>query len=214
MMPALRLARLCAAAYREASGACAGVEWLTVAQDDGSVVVAFSGTKDLGDVLIDVRAYPWPFGPLGWCHRGFAKALVEAWKRELRATLFDLNPLTPIHLTGHSEGAAEATLLAGMLVSHGRAPASLTTFGSPRVGSFALGRLILGAPVTVRRFVSRGDPVPDLPPWWLGFYRHVGNAIEIGEGFDFAPDHPIEAYIEALANFREGRLAAMVFQSG
>jgi hypothetical protein len=128
-------------------------------------VLAFRGTDaddptDLGDDA-DFRLIPWKAG--GRVHRGFARALEEivlAVENVLRG--FDGRLL----VTGHSLGAALATLLAGSQKADG-----LYTFGSPMVGDAGF----VGGLSAVRscRYVDCCDIVTRVPPKLFG-YTHVG----------------------------------------
>jgi hypothetical protein len=83
---------------------------------------------------------------------------------------------TDIHVSGFSMGGALATIaMIELQIEFPQLCASITTFGSPRVGGkrFAkeqFPRLVCGES---RRITHRADQVVDLPPRWMG-YRHVG----------------------------------------
>jgi pimeloyl-ACP methyl ester carboxylesterase len=113
----------------------------------------------------DLWLTDWPKG--GKVHRGFRKALDEVWE-ELHAYLAQLKRGgRRIWMTGHSLGAALATLAADL---HGEVQ-GLYTFGSPRVGNARFKECY-----SVRRayrFVNGSDIVAQLPP--PGFYAHVGE---------------------------------------
>jgi hypothetical protein len=146
------------------------------AEKDGNLaVVAFRGTDaddptDLGDDA-DFILKSWERG--GMVHTGFANALGEIRPALDRA-------LASIHgrilFTGHSLGAAMATLVAsaGDPDSPARAqvPPALYTFGSPRVGDPAFVATLKN--VQSRRYVDCSDLVARLPPELLG-YAHVGK---------------------------------------
>jgi len=73
----------------------------------------------------------------------------------------------PAFYTGHSLGAALATLAA-----HHRRPQAVYTFGSPRVGDAAF--LASFGGTAIYRVVNSRDLVATLPPARLGF-SHVGE---------------------------------------
>jgi predicted lipase len=72
---------------------------------------------------------------------------------------------TPILYTGHSLGAALATLAASL-----RPPETLYTFGSPAVGDAGFAATLEGA--AIYRYVNCCDIVCRLPP---GFYGQIGQ---------------------------------------
>ncbi|MDH4199296.1 MAG: hypothetical protein OEV66_02860 [Spirochaetia bacterium] len=97
-------------------------------------------------------------------HEGFAEALDSVWA-EINRELSLVN--YPVFYTGHSLGAALATLAASR-----RAPKAVYTFGSPLVGNSAFVASI--AHIPVHRVVDDQDAVTWVPPEILG-YRHAGK---------------------------------------
>lgn len=132
-----------------------------VAYDDRSLLVTFRGTEGdrFEDVFTDLK-----FAQVHWIegkvHAGFAAAVNVIWPA-LEPCLKDLSAGRSVWFTGHSLGAALATLAAA------RYPGTrgVCTFGSPRVGderfaaSFTsrfLGRHL--------RYVNNRDVVTQVPP--------------------------------------------------
>ncbi|MCH8620492.1 lipase family protein [Undibacterium sp. TS12] len=132
----------------------------------GSVYVAFRGTQpdDPTDVLTDALFLPVQWQGPGRVHDGFLRAY-----NSVAAALDDWlagQPATSrVYLTGHSLGAALATLAAACTNgSH------LVTFGSPRVGDAAFVAAFTGR--AVDRYVNCTDIVTSLPPE-SEYYEHV-----------------------------------------
>jgi hypothetical protein len=100
-------------------------------------------------------------------HKGFDDALQRLWP-DLSRELVKLVPARPVFFTGHSLGAALATI--AMLEYLGSS--FLYTFGSPRVGNQAF-RTELGDSA-IYRFVNCEDFVTCVPPE-CNFYTHVGT---------------------------------------
>lgn len=149
-----------------------------VASLPDAIVVSFRGTQldhffaSVVDFLVDVKVLPAkdPSGHL--VHGGFNAALGEVWTK-LERHLHDEQTRTrrPLWVTGHSLGAALATLAAGRL--SGRPELQLTgvyTFGSPRVASRSFAEALA---VPVYRFRNDSDIVPQLVP--RGVYEHLGR---------------------------------------
>lgn len=134
---------------------------------DGTTLVAFRGTQPDGtaDLLTDANALLTPWRESGGLvHAGFAAAMRSVLP-DLRHWL-ELEPGASgkLLLTGHSLGAALATLAATVLQ-----PKLLVTLGSPRVGDRAFAATVTSELV---RIVDCCDAVTDLPPAIL--YCHVG----------------------------------------
>jgi len=133
-------------------------------------VLAFRGTESdkfedlISDANILQRAWPSSTGcPV---HAGFA-ACWGAVAGQVTSLLPE--PKRTLLITGHSLGAALATLAAIVLK-----PAKLILFGSPRVGNEKLGALLAG--VEVRRFVHCCDLIARIPPEQID-QRHVGDLL-------------------------------------
>ena len=124
--------------------------------------------------------------------------------------------------TGHSLGAALATLCAARIDAH-----ELYTFGSPRVGNRDFVKELIKDGIKHYRFVNNNDIVTKVP-FALMMYKHCGELCYInyhgnirkmttwqrikdqfrgimrawqkGEPFDGARDHSISAYEKKLEN--------------
>jgi hypothetical protein len=106
----------------------------------------------------------WPKG--GKVHRGFKTALDEVWE-DLFSYLTALQRGgRKIWMTGHSLGAALATLAADRFGE----VQGVYTFGSPRVGNLQFRDSYSNR---AYRFVNGSDIVTKIPP--LGLYVHVGE---------------------------------------
>jgi len=152
----------------------------TGAQGFGAVAgdtayVALRGTQITSplDLIADALAIPVRWAGEGRVDWGFWNAF-RSIRAEIDAWLAGVAH-SRLVTTGHSLGAAMATLMAAL---HGEA--ELVTFGSPRVGTRAF-TARFGADRIVRRYVDCVDTVPKLPPP-LG-YTHLGEMIYIdGKG--------------------------------
>ena len=165
-----------------------------VANNDQFAIVAFRGSEiwkkderfDLNKVIadlkadVDIRLADWPSG--GKVHRGFKEALEEVW--------FDLLPYIKqldsrgckIWITGHSLGAALATLCASR---YGNIQGTYC-FGSPRVGNDVF---MENLDVKIYRIVNNDDIVARVPP--PGAYAHVGE-LKFIDSDGIIRDHMIE----------------------
>ena len=141
-----------------------------VASTPEAVVVAFRGTQQPADWLINLNA-AWTRAPFGDVHRGFYFAL-----QSVRSPIEDaLNEAgarrKKVILTGHSLGGALATI--GAAQWYGEFPIrGVYTFGQPAVGfSFLRSWFGVRYPDSFFRFVNDDDVVTWVPPG----YRHVGK---------------------------------------
>jgi hypothetical protein len=133
--------------------------------------VVFRGTQagKLLDIVADVRFRLRTWEGPGRAHEGF----LAAWRSldEPISSWIESVGVPRLVVTGHSLGAAMATLLAAI-----RPGAELVTFGSPRAGDAAFAAAFAGRPV--RRYVDCTDKVTMVPPELVG-YRHVEGEIYI-----------------------------------
>lgn len=143
-------------------------------EDEHKLIMVFRGTEsdDFRDLItdIDVRPQNWSVEgkPAGRVHRGFASAL-DLVLPVLRAALGEVSK--PLVLTGHSLGAAMATLAASQLQ-----PSGLYTFGQPRVGNTEFASWMdrqVEAGLIYHRYVNCCDIATRVPPGFVGF-RHAG----------------------------------------
>jgi hypothetical protein len=144
--------------------------FLALDEDAKLAVLAFRGTdkddpSDLGD---DLNAWPEKWQAGGNVHTGFAGALLEIWDQADT----NLGPVGGYKLlvTGHSLGAAMATLAASL-----RPPAALYTFGCPRVGDKDFVAVLQKKQVESQRYVDCCDLVARIPPENVLGYVHFGD---------------------------------------
>lgn len=185
-----------------------GTECFVVSNDDFAIV-AFRGSEitplkdaphDFSNIVkdwvvtnADIRVLDSVGG--GKVHRGFAAGAGQVWDNGLRAHIEQL-PSRKVWFTGHSLGAALATVaavlsLAGpQALSDGGRFGGLYTFGSPRVGDkvFAdnLKRMMTARGLTYYRFANGNDlvtAVPGLSTPPPVTFEHAGTLLHIdGKG--------------------------------
>jgi hypothetical protein len=143
-------------------------------ESDSRAFVVFRGTQPdkLLDYVIDagILLEPWKELETARVHSGFQQAYQQPAIAKAIALLLDSwregHPNLQETYTGHSLGAALATLAAA-----GAPGATLTTFGSPRVGDSAFAGRV-DASAVISRYVDCCDVVTDVPPEFLA-YDHV-----------------------------------------
>jgi hypothetical protein len=165
-------------------------------------ILAFRGTEksDWTDLLADLAAVPTnedtgsnsPEGPSKTTvHLGFQVALNSVWDQtskmlnDYRAA----NPAASIFFTGHSLGAALATLAIARF-NGGRT--ALYTYGSPRVGNTPFCDDVQNrAELGIHRFVDNHDLVTTVP-LKDRFYDHTSGLMHIDQNGDVAPNGVID----------------------
>ena len=112
-------------------------------------------------------------------HRGFLSAYKsENVCKSIREII--RNGINEVNITGHSLGAAIATICAYDLYNAYPDKAyEVYLFGSPRVGNRKFALSYNKKLVCTFRFENGNDIVCKVPPAWLG-YRHVGALVRIG----------------------------------
>ena len=142
--------------------------FLTINPAKNLAVLAYRGTEPneaSKDILTDLDARLDVWAGVGRVHKGFATSLARKWI-DIAAALYQQRELRLLY-TGHSLGAALATLTAALI-----RPAALYTFGSPRVGDAVFAASL--ADVPHERYVDCCDVVCTVPPKAFG-YQHAGK---------------------------------------
>ena len=186
-------------------------------------IVIFRGTepKEFSDIKADLNALQSKSKTRGDVHAGFKNEINKVWD-DLTFTLADLSG-HELYITGHSLGAAMATICASRLERDFNV-SCLYTFGSPRVGDK---RWVRNLNIPHYRVVNNNDVVCKVPFWFMG-YRHHGVLCYINhygnvrrmtwwqrfkdqwrgrkaawknkEPFDGVRDHDITAYAKKMKN--------------
>ena len=201
-----------------------GAECLVV-KDRNDLWFAFRGTEPskLNDVMADLNLIKNAAKAGGKVHSGFQQEVNDLWMDILAEIEHNqqLKVQKDIYMTGHSLGAAMATIAATR-----HSPVELFTFGSPRVGG---AKFIKNIKCPHLRFMNNNDIVCRVPPAWLGF-RHHGEMIYFGRNgnkqvkptwsdmfygilnswkrfkfFDGIVDHGMPHYIKAITKLAKAK---------
>ena len=187
------------------------------------IFIVFRGTEpnQMKDILADVKAWRKPAREKGLVHFGFAQALDKVYDKIVHWIDEQKLDDAKIICTGHSLGAALATICASRLDAH-----ELYTFGSPRVGNRAFVKEMKNDNITHYRFVNNNDIVTSVPlpivfrhSGELVYINHHGNirkmsfwqrfkdkmrgrlrALAKGQPFDGAFDHSMDLYFQKVQN--------------
>tara|TARA_B100000886_G_scaffold171019_1_gene117070 strand:+ start:77 stop:874 length:798 start_codon:yes stop_codon:yes gene_type:complete len=156
--------------FLDKNGSQAYILW-----DQETFIVSFRGTqpKEMKDVFNDMKFWKRPAWEGGKVHTGFASYVDEIWD-DVKKLFFEhgVNPKTgktkKVYLTGHSLGAAAATIAASRL---GTFATACFTYGSPRTGNRTFVKTIK---CPVWRFRNQRDLVTRVP-WIAMNFKHVGK---------------------------------------
>ena len=170
-------------------------------------VLVFRGTQTQAEWLKNLNAnqkqYVNPTGESqGAVHEGFFQ-LTSELTPAISNSVRDLDPTIPFYITGHSLGAAVATLAAleiAQKVPQLRERIQLYTYASPRVYSPTLAQIHSQLIPNSYRVVNLGDTVPLVPPVTIGnSYVHIGQDWSFLAQFgDVLLNHVVDTYIAAM----------------
>jgi len=187
--------------------------------------IAFRGTEptQLSDIWADLKAWQVKSKyKSGRVHAGFRSALDEIWEI-LAPTIISQASGREVIITGHSLGAALATLCCKRLSKLIDNKITLYTFGSPRVGSRRWAKKF---DTEAYRFVNNNDIVTRVPSpilyrhvGQLCYFNHYGNVRNMGywqrlkdrwrgfwkalikrQGIDWFIDHSMVLYLKKVEN--------------
>ena len=187
------------------------------------IFITFRGTepKQITDILADAKAWRKPAREKGLVHFGFAQALDKVYDKIVHWIDEQKLDDATITCTGHSLGAALASIMASRLDAN-----ELYTFGSPRVGNRDFVKEMKKDGVKHYRFVNNNDVVTRIPfpirfrhSGKLVYINHYGNirkmtpwqrtkdkcrgrwrSFKKGQPFDGVFDHSVNLYYEKLKN--------------
>lgn len=191
-------------------------EWFGfIARSEREVLVAFRGTVTNRDWVTDAEFFqvdcPYAEGQLR-THDGFTK-LYSTCRDDIMQTLLDQPDTLTLYITGHSLGAALATLCtmdSDMNTSF--RDTIMYSFAGPRTGNPAFARAFNKQGSTAVRVVNVHDVVPRLPPPYVHMpetniglrYQHVGREFSFSvQTGSVRGNHEIDTYIDELRRLQE-----------
>ena len=139
-----------------------------VLSNKNEMVIAFRGTEptQMSDLAADLNAIPDRGKVGGFVHDGFQTEVDKVWEK-LTLAIKKKPANRPLFITGHSLGAAMATIAASRI---SKEVDCLYTYGSPRVGS---NKFVEKINVNHFRHVNNNDAVTGVPFAFLGYRHHT-----------------------------------------
>jgi len=147
--------------------------------------IAFRGTEGRDDVKIDLNQVRSPLflGSKILVHSGFLKQFQSIKADLLNEISAHSSEIEAVHFSGHSLGAALATMAAGVfsavIHSYPGCRVLCHTIGSPRIGNQDFVDWWQDKVDESCRILNFKDPVPLLPV--NGFYTHISGGLEIND---------------------------------
>ncbi|KJZ72704.1 hypothetical protein HIM_07896 [Hirsutella minnesotensis 3608] len=148
------------------------------------IIAAFRGTSDVRDVETDIEMFQIDYNSPGisgcnGCkvHKGFltswnsiANQVIDSVKSELAA----VGGAYRVTATGHSLGGAVAALASLSLIGSG-VPATVYTYGQPRVGNKPFADFLDRQVPQFVRITHANDGVPQIPYMEMGYHHNSGE---------------------------------------
>jgi hypothetical protein len=167
-----------------------------------SIIIAFRGTSTKYEGMVyDGDICPSDNGFFLGCSNGFVQSLenlyLENSDQDIYQFIKSIPNINNIIITGHSLGAAVATLFAIKLNKQ----CLLYTFGSPRVISYDFNKKLLSKIKTFRIF-NQNDPIPSIPAAadYIQYYTHIGYPIVLNFDGKIAADNHFFYMKELISN--------------
>ncbi|WP_270406219.1 lipase family protein [Paenibacillus timonensis] len=179
------------------------------------IVIAFRGSSSASNWVADAIATQQKFKwakDAGHTHRGFT-GIYASSRRQIHSALRRLPEDKTLYITGHSLGAALATLCAMDIAANSNRVPILFTFGSPRVGDPDFVHAFAQQVPNSYRIHNEFDAVTHVPPTIFKlpkqektyYYRHVPASCPLYfADASLSSNHVIGSYFAELAKLDSG----------
>jgi predicted lipase len=176
--------------------------------DDDSILV-FRGTQRTAEWAGNIYAVQEPYldpntgESLGRIHTGFRRIADSIVNPLAVDAVKQINPTKPCYVSGHSLGAALATVLAldiALAVPALQPQLQVYAYASPRVGNPDFVRSYAKILPNSFRITNLADTIPTMPPTKLrAEFVHVGEEWAfLSQGGDILPNHIVDTYRRAV----------------
>lgn len=172
-------------------------------------ILLFRGTQRTAEWLGNIYAVQQPYldpntgENLGNIHTGFRRIANSIISPLVVDAVRQINPNKPCYVSGHSLGAALATLLAldiALAVPELQPSLQVYVYASPRVGNPDFARSYAKLLPNSFRISNLADPIPTMPPTRLrAEFVHIGEEWAfLSQGGDILPNHIVDTYRRAV----------------
>lgn len=178
-------------------------------ESDADSILVFRGTQQMAEWVGNIYAVQQDYldpntgESLGRIHKGFRRIANNIINPQIVDAVRNINPNKPCYVSGHSLGAALATLLAmdiALAIPELQPNLQLYVYASPRVGNPAFVSSYARFLPNSYRITNLADPIPTLPPTKLrSEFVHVGEEWSfITQAGDILPNHIVDTYRRAV----------------
>jgi predicted lipase len=178
-------------------------------ESDEDSILVFRGTQRTTEWLGNIYAVQQPYldpatgESLGGIHTGFRRIANSIINPVVVKAVKQIDPTKPCYVSGHSLGAALATVLAldiALAVPALRPNLQVYVYASPRVGNPEFVRSYAQILPNSYRITNLADPIPTMPPTRLrAEFVHVGEEWSfLSQGGDILPNHIVDTYRRAV----------------
>ncbi len=178
-------------------------------ESDEDSILVFRGTQRTAEWLGNIYAVqqnyinPNTGESIGRIHSGFRRIADSIINPLAVDAVKAINPNKPCYVSGHSLGAALATVLAldiAMAVPELQPNLQVYVYASPRIGNPEFARSYAKILPNSFRVTNLADPIPTMPPTKLrAEFVHVGEDWSfITQGGDILPNHIVDTYRRAV----------------
>ncbi|MEY3297756.1 MAG: hypothetical protein RLZZ597_1016 [Cyanobacteriota bacterium] len=178
-------------------------------ESDEDSILVFRGTQRTSEWIGNIYAIQQDYidpntdQSLGRIHSGFRR-IADAIINPLAVdAVRQINPNKPCYVSGHSLGAALATILAldiALAVPDLQPQLQVYVYASPRVGNPEFVRSYAKILPNSFRISNLADPIPTMPPTKLqAEFVHIGEEWSfLNQGGDILPNHIVDTYRRAI----------------
>lgn len=203
--PLLPYAQACAASYDPHAVAAftdeAKVVHVFLSEIDGVHCFTFEGTHDFAEWIVDFCCLEVPMfnhAQLGPVHLGMMRDVLAVY-RQIEMTL--IPGFVPYDICGHSKGAGEALILAGVMKQLGKPPRKVVALEAPRIGTSIMRDYVADLDITQTATENaHGKDLVTQVPWGPSYVdMRQPLSLRVPDADSIPAKHEIAAVLAAIA---------------